>query len=194
MTQSPFVGDRRECLIWAGALIGAAAAGSPAFAADKAAPPSDSKTSFPIKGLGPFGLSVRDIDKSALFYGALGFTLGEKYDMPHSAAKASGAADPDARMSMQQISWGATNLLLVQFDPPVAAAPGEGPAARRGLSNLELMVDDVDRAANQIRALGGVVLDGTRSTLTDLGTPPLHMVLCQDPDGTMIALVHEDNK
>lgn len=194
MTQTPFAGDRRQCLIWAGALFGATALGNPAFASGQAGEAPAGKATSPIKGLGPTGLSVRDIDKSAQFYAALGFVLGEKYDMPHSAAKASGAKDPDARMWMQQISWGTTNFLLVQFDPPVAASPGAGPTAQRGLSNLELMVDDVDRAANQIRSLGGVVLEGTRTTLTDLGSPPLHIVLCQDPDGTVIALVHEENK
>jgi catechol 2,3-dioxygenase-like lactoylglutathione lyase family enzyme len=141
-----------------------------------------------IQALGPIGLSVRDIEKSARFYAALGFELGERVPVPASGAHALGARGSNARLVMQRIWRDGAKLLLMQVEPS-PAAPGPGAAAQLGLTHLELFVDDIDNVASGIARMGGTALPTTRVTLTDVGPAPLHMMFCQDPDGTLLALV-----
>jgi catechol 2,3-dioxygenase-like lactoylglutathione lyase family enzyme len=143
-----------------------------------------------IRSLGPIGLSVRDIERSARFYAALGFELGERVPVPASGANALGARGANARLVMQRIWRDGAKLLLLQLEP-APSEPGRGAAAQLGLTHLEMFVDDIDSVAAEIARMGGAALNETRATLADVGPEPLHMMFCRDPDGTLIALVKQ---
>src|ERR1700758_4112103 len=75
--------------------------------AAKGTAPTDSNSASTlvagIHGLGPFGISVADLDRSVRFYTALGFKAGERTPLPHSVAKVLGAKTPDATATMQTL-------------------------------------------------------------------------------------------
>ncbi|MGC4253007.1 MAG: VOC family protein [Sphingobium sp.] len=142
-----------------------------------------------IRKLGPFALSVSNLDRSVAFYKALGFEAGEKYPFPVSAAHAMGVTGADAAMAMQKLTRDGAEVLLLEISPAPAKKPADGAAAQYGLAHLELLVSDLDGVAAEIQRMGGTILESTRSRLTDVGPNPLDMIFCRDPDGTLIALV-----
>lgn len=143
-----------------------------------------------IRKLGPFGISVADLDRSVRFYSALGFKVGDRESLPHSVAKVLGAESPNSKASMQTMSRDGAEVLLLQVDPVPSGHAADRAGKQLGLAHLEIMVDDVDQVASAIARLGGTVLRKTRAHLTDLGSPnPTDIVFCRDLDGTLIVLV-----
>jgi hypothetical protein len=59
-----------------------------------------------------------------------------------------------------------------------------------GLTHLNFRVDDVDRVADGLVALGGTVLAETRTTFDLKGGSVMDFVYCTDPDGTRIELMN----
>jgi lactoylglutathione lyase len=79
--------------------------------------------------------------------------------------------------------------LLGFTEPGTTGEGGRRPMNQLGLTHFSLRVDDVEAVAAAIVALGGSVVDGTRTTF-DLGGATLDFVYCTDPDGVRIELMH----
>jgi catechol 2,3-dioxygenase-like lactoylglutathione lyase family enzyme len=83
----------------------------------------------------------------------------------------------------------ATTIELLQFESPGHTGDGaRRPVNRLGLTHLSVRVADVGAAAARIAQVGGVVLDGTRTTFGE-GDSLMDFVYCTDPDGTRVELL-----
>lgn len=138
------------------------------------------------------GICVTDLARSERFYReALDF--GDYQD--HGIVEG-----PDMERTMELPGVRLRCKMLRHPDGPVIellhflAPPAFGPLDRRstlqyGLVHLSFYVDDIDAAAQRIRAAGGSVHDHTRAHYEEGRTT---MLYCSDPDGVRIELMHTD--
>lgn len=135
-----------------------------------------------------FGICVSDLDRSVRFYcDGLGFELAEQHHIGPEFAPLMEL--DDVEMTSQFIRKGDTAIELLAFRVP---AP-EGERARRsmnmlGLTHLSFRVRDLPGTAKRLRDLGGLVVEGTRTTF-DLDGTVLDFVYCTDPDGIRVELM-----
>ena len=132
-----------------------------------------------------FGICVSDLDRSLRFYcEGLGFELVES----HSVGPEFGALMEvdDVALESRFVERDGVRIELLWFESPgVLGAPGERRSMNQlGLTHLSFRVDDVDEAAARLAALGGTVVESSRTAF-----PPLDFVYCTDPDGTRIELM-----
>jgi catechol 2,3-dioxygenase-like lactoylglutathione lyase family enzyme len=127
-------------------------------------------------------ISVADLAKSAKFYQALGFEVGDVHPLPSPIAKLLGGKG-DAKLQIQFAKRDGVVLELVNFAPAPTEKASAGSAAQLGLAHIGLRVDSVDRVAKLVTENGGKTLDATR---TKLG--PMDILFVTDPDGTHIEL------
>jgi len=132
-----------------------------------------------------FGICVADLDRSLRFYcEALGFERGVAFPVgPEFGAlmEIEGVKVHSQYIIRDQLS---VELLAYEFPGHVGSAQRR-PLNQLGLTHLNFRVDDVDAVTARIAALGGSVLEHTRTTLGELD-----FVYCTDPDGTRIELMH----
>ena len=131
------------------------------------------------------GLCVSDLDASLRFYcEGLGFTVGPRFHLTRPIAE----IGPPVDLIAQFVRLGDVNIELLGFTTP---SPTGRPSDRRnqlGLTHLSFRVDDVDRRARELEALGGTVLHDTRF---GAGDPAAEQILyVADPDGTRVELMH----
>jgi catechol 2,3-dioxygenase-like lactoylglutathione lyase family enzyme len=136
-----------------------------------------------------FGICVSNLDASLHFYcDALGFAPAERHEVGTEFAalmELDGVA-----VTSQFIRREGLLVELLAFTTP--AAVGERvrrPVNQFGLTHLNFRVDDVDEVAGRIRAMGGTVLDHTRTTFPPETGFDADFVYCTDPDGTRIELM-----
>ena len=132
------------------------------------------------------GICVSDLDRSVRFYcEGLGFALAES----HTVGVEFGPlmeVDGEVVLQSQFIRKDGMSIELLKFHSPGVDGDGERRQMNaRGLTHLSIRVDDVDGLATTIFALGGEVLQHTRTTLA----PDLDFLYCTDPDGTRIELM-----
>ena len=133
------------------------------------------------------GLCVGDLDRSLRFYcDGLGFTVAEGYDLDEQMLdgldRALEVARP-VRMRSQMITNGELKIELLHFAEPAATGRPSASRGSIGFTHLSFFVDDVDRVAAELAALGGEILTATRAQLG------YEVVFVADPDGTRVELM-----
>jgi len=137
-----------------------------------------------IQSIPHFGLHVADLARSTRFYvEALGFELthGGRADNVATLLEVEGA------VALTQFVRHPSGMVIELWTLEAHPAGGSGsasPANERGRPHLCLIVDNLDKTAEQIVALGGSRLDGSRCSL-DYGP----IMFCADPDGVRLELV-----
>jgi len=137
-----------------------------------------------IKSIPHFGLHVTDLARSTRFYvEALGFevTHGGRADNVATLLELEGA------VALTQFIRHPSGMIIELWAFEAHDAVGDGdpsPANVRGRPHLCLIVDDMEKTAAQIVALGGSRLDASRCVL-DYGP----IMFCADPDGVRLELV-----
>jgi len=134
------------------------------------------------------GICVSDLDRSLRFYcGALGFEAAETHVIGSEFARLMDFADVE--VTSQFIRRGGTAIELLAFAEPAPFGDRERRAVNQlGLTHLSFRVGDVAAVVAQVVALGGAVVDASRTIINFAGTP-LEFVYCTDPDGVRIELM-----
>jgi len=138
------------------------------------------------------GLCVADLERSLRFYcDGLGFTRAEGYDLDDTMLagidRALEVASP-VQLRSQMITNGDLKIELLHFAAPLAAGTPSVSRGQIGFTHLSFFVDDVDRVAAELAALGGTVLTGTRAQLG------YEVVFLADPDGARVELMAPPKK
>jgi catechol 2,3-dioxygenase-like lactoylglutathione lyase family enzyme len=135
-----------------------------------------------------FGICVSDLDRSLRFYcEALGFEKAESHEIGQEFARLMDF--DDVAVTSQFIRRGATGIELLAFREPAPFGSRERRAVNQlGLTHLSFRVRDVAATAARIVALGGAVVEASRTTI-DFGGTPLEFVYCTDPDGVRVELM-----
>ena len=90
-----------------------------------------------FQGLGHVAVYTRDIEESIAFYEKLGGTVRDR----------GAVSTPDGEKKLVLVSFGGITLELTQNPKPMPMEEGNIP-------HIALMVDDLDAAAQEIRAVG----------------------------------------
>jgi glyoxylase I family protein len=135
-------------------------------------------------------ISVSDLDKSTKFYEALGFSAGDRHEIPAGLAQKTLGVSANTKLDVRFVIANGMYVELVHLAPPAPKPASKGSGSQRGLANFAFRVDDVGRVAKIVKDNGGTVLDGTRTALG----PNIEAVFCTDPDGTRIELVGPAHK
>jgi catechol 2,3-dioxygenase-like lactoylglutathione lyase family enzyme len=135
-----------------------------------------------------FGICVHDLDRSLRFYcDALGFEKAESHAIGSEFANLMDL--PQVAVTSQFIRKGTTAIELLAFTEPAPFGDGERRAVNQlGLTHLSFRVDDINAVAAKVVALGGSIVESSRTTI-DFGGPPLEFVYCTDPDGVRVELM-----
>ncbi len=135
-----------------------------------------------------FGICVRDLERSLAFYcGALGFEKAESHAIGSEFARLMDL--PDVAVTSQFIRRGPTAIELLSFTEPSPFGERERRAVNQfGLTHLSFRVRDVAATAARIVALGGAVVESSRTTI-DFGETLLEFLYCTDPDGVRVELM-----
>ena len=135
------------------------------------------------------GICVSDIARSMRFYAeALDFVPDANHD-DLSGALLDQTCEIDGvrlRGQMMRHPSGVTIELLHFYAPPAFGPRERRPTNQYGLVHLSFTVDDIDAAADRLRAAGGHVFDHTRAYFPDGDAT---MLYCTDPDGVRIELM-----
>ncbi len=135
-----------------------------------------------------FGICVSDLERSLGFYCE---GLGFEQVASHQIGEEFGALMEveDVALESRMLTRDGVTIELLHFASPGFTGDGERrPMNKLGLTHLSLRVDDVDRVASTIEALGGTVVRTTRTSL-DLPRARLDFLYCTDPDGVRIELM-----
>jgi len=130
---------------------------------------------------------VADLDRSLRFYcEGLGFTEAEGYDLDEKMLagidRALEVTSP-VQLRSQMITNGDLKIELLHFAEPKASGAPSVSRGQIGFTHLSFFVDDVDRVAAELAALGGTVLANTRAQLG------YEVVFLADPDGARVELM-----
>jgi catechol 2,3-dioxygenase-like lactoylglutathione lyase family enzyme len=130
------------------------------------------------------GICVSDLQRSLRFYcDGLGFEKGEAFPIDSTFAEAL-EVPGDTTLTSQFIRREGLAVELLHFTAP---EPTGRPSAHRnqlGLTHLSFYVDDVDLAAAALVAVGGTILETTRTT-----TDGIDLMFLHDPDGVRVELM-----
>jgi len=135
-----------------------------------------------------FGICVSDLETSLRFYcEGLGFAAAESHDIGSEFARLMEFDEVVLRSQFIRREHVAIELLAFSTPSP------QGQAARRainqlGLTHLSFRTDDLGGTARRLEALGGRVVEETR-TVIELGGAELSFLYCTDPDGVRIELM-----
>jgi catechol 2,3-dioxygenase-like lactoylglutathione lyase family enzyme len=135
-----------------------------------------------------FGICVSDLDRSLRFYcDGLGFEQAESHSIGSEFAALMDMAD--VAVTSQFIRKGPTAIELLAFAQPAPFGDrARRPVNQLGLTHLSFRVGDVPGVAAKLAALGGAIVESSRTTI-EFGDVPLQFVYCTDPDGVRIELM-----
>lgn len=169
-----------------GALVGAAMGGlKPGIALADVGPATELDSSG--LRLANIGICVADLDKSTVFYQALGFEAGDVHQIGGPLGHALEVGD-DSKLEIRFVKRDGVVLELIHFINPAAKGKaGRRPMNQLGLTHLALRVDDVDRVAAIVKKNGGALVETSR---TKLGPPGkgIDILFVTDPNGVRIEL------
>jgi lactoylglutathione lyase len=135
-----------------------------------------------------FGICVSDLERSLRFYcDAFGFEKAESHAIGSDFARLMDL--PDVVVTSQFIRKGPTAIELLAFEEPAPFGARERRAVNQlGLTHLSFRVHDLVATAARVVALGGAIVESSRTTI-DLGGTALDFVYCTDPDGVRVELM-----
>jgi catechol 2,3-dioxygenase-like lactoylglutathione lyase family enzyme len=140
-----------------------------------------------IRRFSHVGLCVRDLERSLRFYRD-GFGFREVSKVAIGGEPTATLLElPDVRLEARFLERDGLRLELLHYvTPAAAAAAGDLPMNRPGLTHLSFRVDDLDAALARLAAVGAAVREQTRVGVAAMGA---QVVFVTDPDGTRIELV-----
>jgi catechol 2,3-dioxygenase-like lactoylglutathione lyase family enzyme len=136
--------------------------------------------------LSHIGLCVSDLERSVVFYRALGF---------EERARLNVSGEPSAQLlELEGVDLRAvylerdgTRIELLHYPSPGHVGDGAAcPMNSLGLTHLSLRVDDLDAVADALALAGGRILERSRIGIPAAKT---RAIFVTDPDGTRIELV-----
>lgn len=144
-----------------------------------------------VQSFSHVGICVTNIERSKRFYcEGLGFSEGVLLHTDDQYHALLGIPEK-LMMHNQFIRRGQMMLELIQFDLP-ALLPG--PALRSlnqlGLTHLSFRVADINIVSKSLESLGGKILHDTRVTMSLAENVSGEIIMCTDPDGTRVELMH----
>ena len=143
---------------------------------------------MPSSKISHIGLCVSDLDAALGFYcEGLGFAAAEAYEVGAQFAGALEVPSPSEVRSQMIVKDGLTIELLDWTTPPSEGSPSSA-RNQLGMTHLALTVHGLEEIAARLAALGGTVLEMTR-TAVDLGGASLQILFVADPDGNRVELM-----
>ena len=136
------------------------------------------------------GICVANIAESLRFYrDGLGFAEEDLFEMDDPALSTVMEVPGSViRAQMVRNAQGVAFELLEFVEPGASGSRERRPNNQYGLTHFAFYVDDMDEAADRVRAAGGRVYDHTRATFRENSTT---MMYCTDPNGVRIELMHD---
>jgi glyoxylase I family protein len=147
------------------------------------------KGAAPDASISHVGICVSDLERSLAFYrDGLGF---EEYGAHQVGAEFGSLLEVDGvALQSRFLRNAGVSIELLHFDQPGHTGDGERRSMNElGLTHLSFRVTDCDAVAARLSALGGRVLDHTRTKLEPAAGVLLEFVYCTDPDGVRIELM-----
>jgi lactoylglutathione lyase len=130
------------------------------------------------------GLCVTDLERSLAFYcEGLGFEQGVTYPIDNTFADTL-EVPRDVVLTSQFISVPGMAIELLAYESPAVEGRPSTQRNQLGITHLSFYVDDVDAVAERLVALGGTVIESTRTTLEGID-----LLFLSDPDGTRVELM-----
>ena len=133
--------------------------------------------------LGGLSVSVGDLDRSIRFYRALGFLVGEVFQVLPAYGPLLGLPEGFRARAVYILRDGVPIELVEAISPPAAAPASRGLGAQLGLAHIRLHVDELARATKLVASYGGRVIDEERTTANGMS-----YVFCVDPDGMRLMI------
>lgn len=128
-------------------------------------------------------ITVSDYDRAVAFYTkALGFSIG--YEREAAVAYDPALQLHDVAFREGFLVLGQMMIALVCFERPACIPAPPHAQNQVGIKHISFGVPDIDVAARRVEALGGKVLEHTRSI-----SPQAELLVVTDPDGTHLGLV-----
>jgi lactoylglutathione lyase len=138
-----------------------------------------------VTALAHVGLCVSDLDRSQRFYTeGLGFEVQERRSGGDDFA-AVAEVEPPVQLLAQFIVKDGTRLELLAWPQPGVRGQPSQHRNHLGLTHLCFHTDDIGATEAQLVALGGTVIEKTKTKLRD-GS---EFVVVSDPDGNRIELL-----
>ncbi len=140
-----------------------------------------------VRRLTHLGICVSDLDRSLEFYReALGFVEVGRFRDDGGYGSRFLELD-DVRMSAIYLERDDWRVELLHFAQPTSVGPDRRrPMNQLGLTHLSFVVEDLDATSDEVRRLGGSVIEATRMDMR------AHAVFATDPDGTRIELIERE--
>jgi catechol 2,3-dioxygenase-like lactoylglutathione lyase family enzyme len=133
--------------------------------------------------LGGLSVSVRDLDRSIRFYRALGFSIGEVFQVLPAYGPLLGLPEGFRARAAYVLRDGVPIELVEATSPPVTASASGGLGAQLGLAHIRFHVDELARATTLVASHGGRVIDDERTIANGMS-----YVFCVDPDGVRLMI------
>lgn len=130
------------------------------------------------------GLCVSDLQPSLRFYEGLGFEHDTTRDLqpPDALTGQLLGIEPPVGLTAVYLRRDEFTLELLHYGRPDNPAPGARPMNQPGLTHLSFTVGDLDATIEQVRALGGEVVESS-----NIGPA----VMVRDPDGQLLELLRK---
>jgi lactoylglutathione lyase len=145
--------------------------------------------SVTIKGVSHVGVCVSDLQRSVRFYcEGLGFEVRREFDIGGHPWTAVLEVD-ELLLHSRILAREELTIELLQFEVPGHVGSAERrPMNALGFTHLAIWVDDIDVEAERVIALGGAVVERTR-TVFDTPEIRARWLYCTDPDGVRLELI-----
>jgi catechol 2,3-dioxygenase-like lactoylglutathione lyase family enzyme len=145
------------------------------------------------QGLSFLGITCTDLERSVEFYTALGFRELARFPSTHESG---GHLHIDGPMAMVEVLMRAPNggdvhLMLVGFDVPNVRSHPPRAANTIGMWRCALLLPDLDRAVNALRAAGVQMISDPQPMAMGPGVPDLRFACFRGPDHEVIELIQE---
>ena len=146
-------------------------------------------------GIGPriafIGMTCSDLDRSVAFYTQLGFRETMRVDAGRDTGDHLRLEGP---VAMQEVlmaapGGGDVSLLLAGFTRPAVVVRAPQPANALGAWRVAMLVDDVDRSCELLRAASIELMSDPVAMSMGPGLPRLRFVCFRGPDGEVVELI-----
>jgi len=134
------------------------------------------------------GLCVSDMATSLRFYcEGLGFEVAEGYDVGDEVA-ATLEVPTGVQLRSQMIQRDGMRIELLGWASPAVHGVPSSTRNQLGFTHLSFHVEDMPAVEAALVALGGSVVESTRTHI-DMGVATIDLLFLADPDGTRIELM-----
>jgi catechol 2,3-dioxygenase-like lactoylglutathione lyase family enzyme len=138
-------------------------------------------------------VTCRDLNASLRFYERLDFREVARYASDHDEGSDLGIAGPIGmdEVVLRAPGGGEVMLMLVGFRAPEPRPSNPRPANALGIWRTALLVDDVERVANDLRADGIDLISGPVAMAMGDGLPELRFFCFRGPDGEVVECIEQ---